>query len=173
MKSKLAWRTKWPVWNSLLYFPFAIYSLPSNFAAGEDLFIAQGEDSMAVNLIWCCSVCILCYAKEPGTEDFREVCGQKCWMHSAKAFPEPLASLWKPPQVFLGQRELLHFCTVPLYWAIVFFNHRVTGSKATCSELRESWALLLCGLWEELTAVADPACLHAELLRHRENPNLF
>lgn len=28
-------------------------------------------------------------------------------------------------------------------------------------------------LWALGGAVADPACLDAELLRHRENPNLF
>lgn len=95
---------------------------------------------MAVSLTWCYFACILCYAKEPGTEGFREVHGHKCWMH-----------LWKPPQVFLGQvPPWLHFHTVPLYWAAVFFEHSLTGSKATCSELREGRALLLCGLWEEL-----------------------
>lgn len=33
----------------------------------------------------------------------QEIYGQKCWMHSAKAFPKPLASLWKPPRVFCGR----------------------------------------------------------------------
>lgn len=135
----VACRTKCLVWDSSPYFPFAICSTSSNFAAAsayatarkQEPFIAHSKDSMAVNLMWCllCMHPLLCWGA--ATEGFREVYGQKCRMHSAKAFPQPhLTACEQPHRLLLVKApSLLHFYTVPLCWAIVFFKHSLTGRQ--------------------------------------------
>lgn len=201
VNSKQSWaflwvvcRTKCFVWDSSPYFPFANCSLSSNFAASstyatarkQDPFIAHSKDSTAVNLIWCLLRIYPLLRWGTGTEGFREVYGQKCRMHFAKAFPGPhltgQVSLWKPPQASLVKAlPLLRFYVVPLCWAIVFFKHSLTGRQRHRLSVRgELRALILCGpqenrrsWWQAQHAAADPACLDAELLHHRENSNLF
>lgn len=82
---------------------------------------------MAVNLIWCYFACILCYAKEPGTEGFRGL-----WAEVLDAFCKNLSWVTgKNPQEFplVTVTPLLHFYTIPLYWAGAFLKHSQQGAK--------------------------------------------
>lgn len=182
-------RTKHLVWDSSPNFPFAICSSSSTYASArmQDPFIAQSNDSIAVNPIWCLPCMHPLLRWENGTEGFGVVYGQKCRIRSAKAFPEPhltwQVSLWKPSQASLGQSTaaptFLH-CTT-LLGNSIFQTQAKTEAKSQAQCFRgELRARLLSGprehrrsSWTVQHAAADPACLDVELLHHREDSNLF
>lgn len=187
-------QNKLPCWGFFSYFPFAICLPASNFAAAftyasarkQDPFIAHNKDSMAINLIWCVWYMHPLLYQGTSTEGFREVCEQKCRVHSAKAFPEPhlrgCITLWKCPQLLLVRAQpFQHFYTVPFCWAIVFFNYSLTERQRHRLSVQggaESPAILWATgeprNWRQAQhAAADPACLAAELPHHRQNSNLF
>lgn len=91
----VACRTKCLVWDSSPYFPFAICSTSSNFAAAsayatarkQEPFIAHSKDSMAVNLMWCllCMHPLLCWGA--ATEGLRGL-----WAKVQDAFCKSISS---------------------------------------------------------------------------------